>query len=335
MSEDRSREDQETNKTDTLSGDDSWYEKLLSRIGLKSRDSLRESLEDALLEAETDPEFSPHERTMLKNVVGFHRTRIDDVMVPRANIVAVPLDMELGRLLDIFKEAGHSRLPTYEETLDDPRGMIHIRDFMDYITACSATDEPGKHDISKVDLAKTIREADIQREVLFVPGSMPAVDLLIKMQTMRTHIALVIDEYGGTDGLVSIEDLIETVVGDIEDEHDDETPDIALCDDGSYIVNAHTELEEIAETTGVDLTHELNAEDIDTIGGFIVTLVGRVPVQSEIVSGPHGLEFEILDADMRRIKSIRITKKPVNYSENLSSDNNDPDAVHSGSAGQL
>ena len=312
MSEDRSREERSsTGKNEVPSGDeDPWYEKFLTRIGLKSRDSARENLEDVLSDAANDPDFSPQERTMLRNVVGFHRARVDDVMVSRADIIAVPLDMKLGTLLDTFKEAGHSRLPVYDETLDEPKGMVHIRDFLDYITSSSATTETGKHDFTMVDLAKTIGEANIQREVLFVPGSMPAVDLLIKMQTSRIHIALVIDEYGGTDGLVSIEDLIETVVGNIEDEHDEEeTPEVVMSGDGTYIVDAKAELDDVSREIGVDLTSVSDAEDVDTIGGLIMTLAGRVPACQEIISGPEGLEFEILDADRRRVKTLRINKK--------------------------
>lgn len=311
MSDDRSRDSQTSGIANDAPGpDESWYGKLLTRLGLKSRELLRDDLEDVLSETAEDPAFSPQERAMLKNVLGFHRIRVDDVMVPRADIVAVPVDMELCKLMQVFRAAGHSRLPTYGETLDDPKGMVHIRDFLDYITESAMTGEDEAQDLAKVDLTKTVAEIGIQREILFVPGSMPAVDLLVKMQAMRTHIALVIDEYGGTDGLVSIEDLIETVVGDIEDEHDDEeSPSIVQTGQGTFIVDARADLDEVSEAIGVDLTAEADVEDIDTFGGFIVTVAGRVPSRSELIPGPEHMEFEILDADPRRVKRVRIHRR--------------------------
>jgi CBS domain containing-hemolysin-like protein len=161
-----------------------------------------------------------------------------------------------------------------------------------------------------VDLSLALASANILRPVLFVPRSMPAIDLLVRMQATRTHMALVIDEYGGTDGLVSIEDLVEMVVGDIEDEHDDATAlMIVQGADGTFVADARASLDEVKETLGVDLTEEEGAEDIDTIGGFIVTLAGRVPSRSELIVGPDGLEFEVLDADPRRVKRLRIHRR--------------------------
>ncbi len=311
MNDDRSRDGLHSGTAgESASPDESWYDKLLLRLGLKSRESLRDDLEDVLAETAEDPEFSPQERAMLKNVLGFHRIRVDDVMVPRADIVAVPVDMDLGKLMQVFRSAGHSRLPTYGETLDDPKGMVHIRDFLDYITESAMIGDGEAHDLTKVDLSKTVAEIGIQRDILFVPGSMPAVDLLVKMQAVRTHIALVIDEYGGTDGLVSIEDLIETVVGDIEDEHDDdEAPSIVQTGQNVFVVDARAELDDVSKAIGIDLAAEAEVEDIDTFGGFIVTIVGRVPSRSELISGPAPLEFEILDADPRRVKRVRVHRR--------------------------
>jgi CBS domain containing-hemolysin-like protein len=318
MTEDRSRiAHAEQDNPDAAGARERWFERLFHRFGLKSRDSIRDDLEDALAETVGDPNFSPQERAMLKNVLGFHRIRVEDVMVPRADIVAVSAETNLGDLLGIFRTAGHSRLPVYGETLDDPKGMVHIRDFLDLIAnradarpsrrrkTVDATQPPPS--LGRVDLSLTLASAKILRPVLFVPRSMPAVDLLVRMQATRTHMALVIDEYGGTDGLVSIEDLVEMVVGDIEDEHDDATARMILpSDDDTFVADARAGLEEVSEAIGIDLAHEDIAEDVETLGGLIVTLAGRVPSRGELIDGPSGLEFEVLDADPRRVKRLRI-----------------------------
>ncbi len=258
---------------------------------------------------------------MLKNVLGFHRIRVDDVMVPRADIVAVSADTNLGDLLNLFRTAGHSRLPVYGETLDDPKGMVHIRDFLDFLAMRADTrasrrrrtpeeGAPVPPSLGRVDLSMSLAAAKILRPVLFVPRSMPAIDLLVRMQATRTHMALVIDEYGGTDGLVSIEDLVEMVVGDIEDEHDDATARmIVATENDTFIADARASLDEVTEVLGIDLNAEDSAEDIDTLGGFIVTLAGRVPSRGELIAGPENLEFEILDADPRRVKRLRVHKR--------------------------
>jgi len=320
MNEDRSPNDHPVRiHSDNEGLREHWYDRVLTRLGLKSRDSIRDDLEDALAETVQDPDFSPQERAMLKNVLGFHRIRVEDAMVPRADIVAVPADTTLGELLSLFRTAGHSRLPVYGETLDDPKGMVHIRDFLDFIAmrADAGASEAGTGadalpSLGQIDLSMPLSSADILRPVLFVPRSMPAIDLLVRMQATRTHMALVIDEYGGTDGLVSIEDLVEMVVGDIEDEHDvDSTLMIVENQDGTFVADARASLDEVKEALGIDLTDEDSAEDIDTIGGFIVTLAGRVPSRNELIVGPNGLEFEVLDADPRRVKRLRIYRRKV------------------------
>ncbi|MEE1655840.1 hemolysin family protein [Microvirga sp. CF3062] len=325
MNEDRSRSERPVRTLpETDDTRDHWYDRVLTRLGLKSRESIRHDLEDALAETVEDTDFSPQERAMLKNVLSFHRIRVEDVMVPRADIVAVAAETNLGELLNLFRTAGHSRLPVYGETLDDPKGMVHIRDFLDFIamradggaSEAGAGDETPPPSLGLIDLSMTLASANILRPVLFVPRSMPAIDLLVRMQATRTHMALVIDEYGGTDGLVSIEDLVEMVVGDIEDEHDeDATLTIIEAADGTYIADARASLDEVKETLGVDLTEEEGAEDIDTIGGFIVTLAGRVPSRSEVIVGPAGLEFEVLDADPRRVKRLRILRRTLASTE--------------------
>ncbi len=294
---------------------ESIIDRLLALVGLKHSASIRNDLQDALSENSTATEFSPQERAMLQNVLALRTHRVDDVMVPRADIVAVPLETTLGDLLRVFRTAGHSRLPVYAETLDDPRGMVHIRDFLDYVASRAETARSSRRrkvplaapDLGKVDLNTPLSEAKILRPVLFVPPSMPALDLLVKMQAVRTHMALVIDEYGGTDGLVSMEDIVEIVVGDIEDEHDeDETPSLVRAADGTIVADARAALEDVSKNLGVDLAHDDLAEDVDTLGGLIATLAGRVPVRGEMISHPNGLEFEVLDADPRKLKRVRI-----------------------------
>jgi CBS domain containing-hemolysin-like protein len=310
-----------------------WIDRLMQRFSLKSRDSIRDDLEEVLAEATEAADFSPHERAMLTNVLGFHRVRVSDVMVPRADIVAVAAATSIGELLGLFRTAGHSRLPVYGETLDEPLGMVHIRDLLDFITAGAAfgaNDPEGDHaavvSLGEVDLAATLGSADILRPVLFVPRSMPAIDLLVRMQASRTHMALVIDEYGGTDGLVSIEDLVESVVGDIEDEHDETTDAIATDERGGLLVDARAGLEEVSEALGHDLSTGIEAEDIDTLGGLLVTLAGRVPSRGELIAGPGGLEFEVLDADPRRLKRVRIVRRPAAGTKETAGSTNEPEA---------
>jgi CBS domain containing-hemolysin-like protein len=292
-----------------------WLGQFLDRLGLRHGGSVREEITEALAQGSGEiADISPQERAMLSNVLSLRERRVDDVMIPRADIIAVSLEATLASLLALFRSAGHSRLPVYGETLDDPRGMIHIRDFLDFLAARAKPGRGGEGeavpDLGAVDLSVTLAQAAILRPVLYVPPSMPAVDLLVRMQATRTHIALVIDEYGGTDGLVSIEDLIEIVVGDIEDEHDhDEAPTIAPAGENRFIADARATLEDLNEATGIDLSSAEVAEEVDTLGGLIVTLAGRVPARGELIKGPEGLEFEVLDADPRRVKRLRIHRR--------------------------
>ena len=290
--------------------------RLLGALKLKGGPSLRDEIEGALAQNGRDAELSPQERAMLSNVLSLRTKRVADVLIPRADIVAAAADISLGDLLTLFRSAGHSRLPVYGESLDDPRGMIHIRDFVEYLASRAeaqrkrrrkAGSEPVGPDLGAVDLTATLASARILRPVLYIPASMPAVDLLVRMQATRTHMALVIDEYGGTDGLVSIEDLVEIVVGDIEDEHDEaEGSGITRLADGRLVADARVPLEDISEALAVDLLSARQAEDVDTLGGLIVSIAGRVPARGELIKGPDGLEFEVLDADPRRLKRVRI-----------------------------
>lgn len=283
--------------------------------------SIRDDIQDALADLSTGTSFSPQERAMLRNVISMHELLVEDVMVPRADIVAVSVDMPLKEVLDVFRAEGHSRLPVHGDTLDDPRGMVHIRDFVDFligdahphIHAVSPQSECAESQVSAgsktsipFDLSIPLAEANILRPVLFIPPSMPALDLLVKMQANRTHMALVIDEYGGTDGLVSIEDIVEVIVGDIEDEHDlDTNPKIEMLADHSYLVDARADLEEVSSVIDMDLTAISDADDVDTLGGLMTTLAGHVPVRGEMIE-QSGLKFEILEADTRRVKRIKI-----------------------------
>ena len=295
-----------------------WFARLLRTfLGWKTN-SIRADLE-VVLEAGAAAEsgFSPEERAMLKNILGLRERGVEDVMVPRADIVAVQKDISLGELVKVFEVAAHSRLVVYDDTLDDPTGMVHIRDLIGYMTnraAASASTKARRRkpftaglDLNAIDLSAPLSSTRLVRTILFVPPSMPAIDLLAKMQATRIHLALVIDEYGGTDGLVSIEDIVEQIVGDIEDEHDeDATVGVVRQHDGSYLANARASLDDVTATIGAEFDMGEAAQDVDTLGGYLVTRVGRVPVRGELVPGPSGFEIEVLDADPRRIKRVRI-----------------------------
>ncbi len=279
-------------------------DRLRSLFGLGGA-SIRDDIEDALDGTDSSDVFSPQERAMLRNVLGLHEVRIEDIMVPRADIIAVNVAMTLTEVLAVFRDAGHSRLPAHGETLDDPRGMIHIRDFVDVLAGfVTGTDT------ARPNLSVKVADAEVIRPVLFVPPSMQAIDLLVKMQTSRTHMALVIDEYGGTDGLVSIEDIVEVIVGDIEDEHDeDDEPLVVPEDGGTYLADGRADLEDVSAMLGVELATEDDAEEIDTIGGLVTSIAGRVPHRGEVVTDRDDLEFEVVEADPRRVRRIRIRRR--------------------------
>jgi CBS domain containing-hemolysin-like protein len=285
----------------------SWFERLLARFGLGEELELREIIEDALARAQGENDsIGAQERAMLLNILRFGKQSVEDVMIPRADIIAVEDKITVDELLRVFREAEHSRLPVYRESLDDPRGMIHIRDLMSWITSTAEAGPAPKLDLSTVDLGRSIADIDITREILYVPASMSLVDLLLKMQATRIHLALVVDEYGGTDGLVSIEDLVEEVVGEIEDEHDVAESWIREDPRQGLIANALAPIEELETYLGRKLVAPEQEEDIDTLGGLVFSLAGRIPVRGEIVPHPSGITFEVLEADRRRIKKLRI-----------------------------
>jgi hemolysin (HlyC) family protein len=260
---------------------------------------------------------SAEERTMLQNILALRGRRIEDVMVPRADIISVQQDIPLGELLKIFQTAAHSRLVVYNDTLDDPIGMIHIRDLIAFMmTLAGATSQkptkrkkalPAGLDLKAIDLSLPLSAARITREIIFIPPSMPTLDLLSKMQTTRIHLALVIDEYGGTDGLVSIEDIVEQIVGEIADEHDEDAPPtIVRQSDGSYLADARASLADVSAAVGPEFDVSEAEKEVDTLGGLLMAKVGRLPLRGELVAGPAGFELEVLDSDPRRIKKIRI-----------------------------
>lgn len=294
----------------------SIFQRALGLFRPRNGTSLREEIADALAGTASDAEsFSPGERAMLNNILRLREVRVEDVMVPRADIEAVEITTSLGDLLSLFEQSGHSRMPVYAETLDDPRGMVHIRDVLAHITkvgrvkkgrATRKAPAPGVLDLAKVDLARTIDELGLIRPVLFVPPSMLASELMGRMQAARTQMALVIDEYGGTDGLASLEDIVEMVVGDIEDEHDDDEPMVTQAGDGIFIVDGKAEIDDVAEMIGENFAAGEHGEYVDTIGGMIFNALGRVPVRGEVVQAIPGFEFHVIDADPRRIKRVRI-----------------------------
>jgi CBS domain containing-hemolysin-like protein len=313
------RENDDANLVERSSGRSagSIVERLRAMFGLSGA-SIRDDIEDALDDEAISEDFSPYERDMLKNVLALHELKVSDVMVPRADIVAISIEAPLTEVLTTFRTAGHSRLPVHGETLDDPRGMVHIRDFVDFVAASAENNRAARlEQVSgneadsqsmRVDLSVRLETAAILRPVLYAPPSMPALDLLVKMQATRTHMALVIDEYGGTDGLVLIEDIVEMIVGDIEDEHDlDENPKIEKLSPGVFVADARVGLEDAAEITKLDLIKYSEQEDVDTLGGLATAFAGRVPIRGEVVVSPEkDFEFDILDADPRRLKKLKI-----------------------------
>jgi CBS domain containing-hemolysin-like protein len=284
----------------------SWFDRLLATFGLGEEPDLRELIEDALARSKSES-LSGQERSMLRRILRFGKLTVEDVMVPRADIIAVDNTVTIDELMRVFRQAEHSRLPVYHETLDDPRGMIHIRDLMSWITAEAESGGVGRLDLGKVDLQRSIATMNITRELLYVPDSMSVLDLLLKMQTTRLHLALVVDEYGGTDGLVSIEDLVEEVVGEIADEHDVEDEPLIRSDPRlGLIADARMPVEDLEKHLGLELVSGEQEEDIDTLGGLVFSLAGRIPARGELVRHSSGIEFEVLEADPRRIKRLRI-----------------------------
>ena len=222
--------------------------------------------------------------------------RVEDVAIPRADIVSVSSELNSDVLIKEFRESGYSRLPVFEDTLDNPIGMVHLKDLaLKYIFD---------------DKSEAFNFVELVRPVLFVPPSMPLDVLLQKMQTERTHMALVVDEYGGVDGLATIEDLVEQLVGNISDEHDtDDDATWVEVNPGVYICQSRASLEELEKVLGVDLASDTDDDEIDTLGGLVFMMTGRVPVRGEVISHPSGYDFEVIEADPRKIKKLRVYQK--------------------------
>jgi CBS domain containing-hemolysin-like protein len=230
----------------------------------------------------------------------FKSLRIEDVMTPRADIVAVEIDCPFEDLLARFLEAEHTRMPIYRETLDDPVGQVHVKDVFKMLVDEALRPAPDEAVLRR-----------LRREVLYVPGSMRAADLMVRMQASRIHMALVIDEFGGTDGLVTLEDLIEAVVGDIDDEHDEAAhAQIVARPAGVFEADGRAPLEDLEEALGASLAPAEMDEDIDTIAGLVSALAGRVPQRGEVIAHPDGFDIEITDADPRRVKRVRLRPAP-------------------------
>jgi magnesium and cobalt transporter len=263
-----------------------WLRNLAGR-GEEPDETLAERLGE---DAKAFDTLTPGEKLILLNVLKLGEVRVGDVMVPRADIVAVDEEVQLPELIKVFRDGVHSRLPVYRANLDDVVGFVHIKDVLEFW-----------------DRAKRFNLRRIVREILFVPASMLVVDLLLKMRLTRVHLAIVVDEYGGSDGLVSIEDLVEEIVGEIEGEHARvQGPMFTVKADGSIVAQGRAPVSDLEERLGVALVPEEHEEEIESVGGLLVSLAGRVPMRGELIAHPTGLEFEVLDSDPRRVKRVRI-----------------------------
>jgi magnesium and cobalt transporter len=279
----------------------SMFDRIRARLRGKAEPSVRESIAELVQEAAGNqaghngaPEIDPHEQALIANVLRLRGKQADDVMVPRADIVGMRVDVSLDEALALIRSDGHSRLPVYRESLDDIVGMVHIKDVFAYV---------GRADAFNLE--------KIVRRPLLVAPQIPVLDLLLQMRNARMHLALVVDEYGGIDGLVTIEDLVETIVGDIADEHDeDAAPQMTERPDGSIDLDARLPIEAFEARFGPVLTEEERDQDLDTVGGLVFSLAGRVPVRGEVLAHSSGLEFRVLEADPRRIRRLRVRRPP-------------------------
>jgi magnesium and cobalt transporter len=274
-------------------------DRLRQMLGRQPEHSLRESIAELVQEAADEqvvageqPELDRQERALIANVLRLRETTADDVMVPRPDIVAMRVDVTLEQALQQIRAEGHSRLPVYREQLDDIVGMVHIKDVYAYV---------GRPEAFSL-------EAILRRPLMVAP-QVPVLDLLLQMRQQRMHLALVIDEYGGVDGLVTIEDLVETIVGDIADEHDEvQAAMVVERPDGALDINARLPVEEFEHRVGPVLSEDERDADIETVGGLVFTLAGRVPAKGEVISHPSGIEFRVLDADPRKIRRVRVRR---------------------------
>jgi magnesium and cobalt transporter len=274
------------------------------------RDVIEELIEERFEEnPDNDAIIDPNERLLLSNVLKLRDVTATDIMVPRADIVAVEVNTSLTDVLRLLVQEGHSRFPVYRGTLDDVAGLVHIKDLA-ILAIDSPPGEGGDNAGSALRKETTGRLIDMVRPVLFVSPAVRVMDLLLEMRLKRTHMALVVDEYGGIDGLLTIEDVVEQIVGEIEDEHDDDdAPEMVQRDDGTVLANARVMLEDFETRHGTTFT-DVEREEADTLGGLVARLAGRVPGRGELVRHPSGLEFEVLDGDPRRVRRLRIRGLP-------------------------
>ena len=294
MSDASSSRQQRSDSASMFKGLKGWLRAL--RRGRNGEPSLRETIEEIIEESETevDEPITEDESTLLRNILQLRNLTAYDVMVPRGDIAAVAADVSLNDLVKVMGTKGHSRLPVYRETLDDVIGMVHIKD----VLHCLTGEKP--YDLQA-----------LLRQVLFVAPAMPALALLLQMRESRIHMALVVDEFGGIDGVTTIEDVVEEIVGEIEDEHDtDAGPTMHQRADGSLIADARVTIEDFEHEVGPVLSDEEREQDIDTLGGLVFSLSGRVPTRGQTIAHPSGVIFEVLDADPRRIKRLRIRNLP-------------------------
>jgi magnesium and cobalt transporter len=286
----------------------SALQRLLGRLR-NTEQSVRDSIAELVQEAGTETPgaageaagLDVQERALIANVLRLREITADDVMVPRPDIVAMRADVTLAQALDQIRKEGHSRLPVFRDNLDDLLGMVHIKDVFAF------TGAPETFSLEK-----------IIRKPLMVAPQITVLDLLLQMRQTRTHLALVVDEYGGIDGLVTIEDLVETIVGDIADEHDEiEGPMLMERPDGALDLNALLPVEEFEARLGPVLSDDERAADIETVGGLVFNLAGRVPTKGEIVAHPSGIEFLVLEADARRIRRLRARRTVTPAAEEI------------------
>jgi CBS domain containing-hemolysin-like protein len=262
-------------------------------FGEDSEPTLREEIEDAIDEAEESRpvagDLSPTERQMLRNLLHFGEETAGDIAVTRGDIMAVPSDISFEDLVRAFADAGHSRLPVYGDSLDEVVGMVHIKDVF----------------MANVDPSKDRSLPALMRDPLFVPESMGVIELLARMRSQRVHLAIVVDEFGGTEGLVTIEDVVEEIVGEIEDEHDEaERGMLTMLEDGLWEADARLELEELQKTVDPRLSSE--EDEVDTLGGLVFLMAGHIPAKGECVTHPSGWKLEAVDSDPRRIIRVRL-----------------------------
>ena len=272
--------------------------------GAQAEPTLRESLEEAIDEHVAEPgdndDLSPVERTMLKNLLHFGEHRVDDVAVPRADIVAFDIEDSFAALVELLRDAGHSRVPVYEDSLDSVIGMIHVKDVYAVIAA-TFDDAVSSQPFVDLDVRTLLRP------VLYVPSSMRVLDLLARMRAARTHMGVVVDEFGGTDGLVTIEDLVEEIVGDIEDEHDEAEPALLQpIGDNRFEADARLPLDDLELALHESFADDEIGEEVDTLGGMVFMLAGKVPALGEIVAHPSGWRFEVIDGDARMVRRLRL-----------------------------